>query len=340
MEKKKRKFTKKKVKSVQVFPQKKSSKSIGKYKSWFKKYRGDLFLLFIPIVLFGIFIALILVNNQILRQIYINKVTTTTLPINKINPYPYVGEIPLLSLSAKAAIIVDSDSQVVIFSKNPNLRFPMASTAKIMTALTALDHFKDSDLLTVKNSATEGSILKIFPGEQFYFTDLLYAMLLPSANDAAVAIADNYPGGKEAFVKKMNEKANDLHLSDTQFVDPTGLEDTGDYTTVVDMARLSTAALQNKKLTEVTGTKQKTISDTFGKQYFLTNLNKLLGINGVTGIKTGTTEGAGEVLVTSAVRNGHTFIIVVMNSQDRFADTQALLNFIDQRVQFISPIQF
>lgn len=305
----------------------------------FNKYGSDILLLFIPIGLFVIFVSLILINDHFLQQIYATKITNF-IPANKINPYPFVGEIPLLSLSAKAAIVVDANSQVIAFSKNQQLLFPMASTAKIMTALTALDYYKDSDILTIKSSRVEGSALNLQPGEQFYFKDLLYAMLLPSANDAAVAIADNYPGGLENFVAKMNEKAKALHLTNTHFVDPTGLEDTGDYTTVVDMAHLASAAIKNKKIVEITGTKQKIISNTSYKQYSLYNLNKLLGTNGVTGMKTGTTEGAKEVLVTSVERGTHTFIIVVMNSTDRFGDTQTLLNFIDNNIQFISPIQF
>src|SRR5262249_1753060 len=153
------------------------------------------------------------------------------------------------------------NSQVVIFSKNAELRFSMASTVKIMTALTALDYYHDTAILTIKNPHVDGSGLGLGIGDQFYFKDLLYAMLLPSANDAAVAIADNYTGGVDAFVAKMNQKAALLHLVDMHFVDPTGLEDDGDYTTAKDMARLAAIAIQNKEFALVSGTKQKTISD-------------------------------------------------------------------------------
>lgn len=333
LKKKQRKFTKKKAHNSPQPP-------LIKKESKIRSFGKDILLLLIPCCLLIIFLTLILINNHFLQAIYASKITTF-ISSNKINPYPFVGEIPLLSLSAKAAIVVDADSQVVAFSKNQQLRFPMASTVKIMTALTALDYYKSNDILTIKSTGIEGSSLNLQPGEQFYFEDLLFAMLLPSANDAAVAIADNYPGGTLAFVAKMNEKANMLHLTDTHFVDPTGLEDSGDYTTVIDMAHLASAALKNKKIMEITGTKEKIIfNSTRNKQYSLHNLNKLLGTNGVTGIKTGTTTGAREVLVTSVTRGNHTFIIVVMNSTDRFGDTQTLLNFIDNNIQFISPIQF
>ncbi len=302
-----------------------------------KKVEKNLALLLIPLILFIIFLLLNAINDYYARDITKNQLVgfpqETTL-----SSYPFVNTVPLISLSAKSAIITDSDSQVVLFSKYPGLRFSMASTTKIMTALTALDYYKMNSTLTVLNTNVEGSVLHLQLGDQFYFEDLLYAMLLPSANDAAVVIADNYPGGQVAFVEKMNEKAKALHLADTHFADPTGLNDDGDYTTVVDLARLASMAIQNKDFVTITSTKQKVISNVSGaKQYALSNLNKLLGTNGVTGIKTGTTEGAGEVLVTSTRNKDHTFIIVVMNSEDRFGDTQALLNFIDQQVEFIMP---
>lgn len=303
----------------------------------FRKYELDLLLLLVPLILFIVFLILNFINNQYTQEIQANQLAPFPMD-TQINPYPVAPETALLPLTAKAAIITDANSQTVIFAKNAQLRFSMASTVKIMTALTALDYYKDTSILTIKTSHVEGSVLGLQLGDQFYFKDLLYAMLLPSANDAATAIADNYPGGQTAFVAKMNQKAHDLHLFDMHFIDPTGLEDDGDYTTATDMARLASLAIKNKEFALVTGTKEKIISNV-GKThvYPLANLNKLLGINGVTGIKTGTTEGAGEVLVTSSVAAGHTFIIVVMNSQDRFADTGVLLNFIAQKVQFISP---
>jgi D-alanyl-D-alanine carboxypeptidase (penicillin-binding protein 5/6) len=300
-----------------------------------KEYERDLAMLLIPLMLFVVFLTLVFINNHVLDVLSRN--TYAAFPVDtKINPYPFVQEVPLLSLTAKSALIVNADSQVVVFSKNPELRFSMASTTKIMTALVALDYYKDNSVLTIQTFHVEGAGLGLQIGDQFFFEDLMYAMLLPSANDAAVAIADNYPGGKDAFVAKMNEKAQQLHLSDTHFSDPTGLEDDGDYTTVTDMAHLAAYAIQNAQFSKVTGTRQKVITNiTKTRRYELANLNKLLGENGITGIKTGTTEGAGEVLVTSLVAGGHTYIIVVMNSTDRFADTGVLLNFIAKNVQYV-----
>jgi D-alanyl-D-alanine carboxypeptidase (penicillin-binding protein 5/6) len=163
-------------------------------------------------------------------------------------------------------------------------------------------------------------------------------MLLPSGNDAAYAIAQNYPGGNDAFIAKLNEKAKQMGLVDTQFADAAGLLDDENFSTVKDLARITTAALKNPFFTQVVSTKRKVIRNTAGKEYVLANLNRLLGQQGVTGVKTGTTEGAGEVLVTSKVENGKTFIIIVMKSEDRFADTQTLLSLISNNVTYIDPI--
>jgi len=305
---------------------------------WLQRHDSDIQLILFPLILLVILVTLSIFNNQILLTIAKHEPILND-DITQLNPYPYVREINSPSITAKAAIILDRGSQVILYAKNPQLRFSMASTTKIMTAIIALNYYKSNDLLTIKSSNVPGSGLNFYQGEQFHFMDLMYAMLLPSANDAAQAIADNYPGGSDAFVKQMNQKAQSLHLTNTHYSDPVGLDDDGDYSTVIDMARLASVAIANPTFVEITSTKYKTItSANFTRQYPLTSTNELLGIDGVTGIKTGTTEGAGEVLVTSVVRNGHTYIVIVMDSLDRFADTTALLNFIDNNVKYVLPL--
>jgi D-alanyl-D-alanine carboxypeptidase len=328
-------FKLKTVKQIDRLP--KTDNREPKNESLFKQLEVDLQLALIPLILLAILSILMLINNHFLQIIATNK-SQDVGSIADIQPLPLAENAILPDLSAKAAIVLDTGSQVILMSKNPDLRFSMASTTKIMTAVTALTYFKPDDVLTVKSYGVEGSGLGLTPGEQFTFKDLLYAMLLPSANDAAVAVADNYPGGKEAFVKKMNENALILHLTNTHYADPAGLNDDGNYTTVVDLSRLGTYAMKNTLFAEVVGTKEKTIYTTnYLLDYPLTNSNKLLGTHGVNGIKTGTTEGAKEVLVTSVISKGHTYIIVVMNSEDRFADTRVLLDFINEKVTYMFP---
>jgi D-alanyl-D-alanine carboxypeptidase (penicillin-binding protein 5/6) len=301
------------------------------------KISKQTYLLFIPLFLALILVVLILTVSviKVWMQIYeINKTPFATtqeakMPIIKTNFVP--------DISATEAIIMDADSKVVLYSKNPDIRSSTASTIKIMTALTALDHFKLSDVLTTYKPSNDGSVLGLVQNEKMTFENLLYAMLLPSANDAALTIAQNYPGGQDAFIKAMNQKAKELELYNTHYSDPAGLADDGDYTTPFDLARLASFAMQNSELKKIVGTKEKVISDTSGIHvYDLNNLNVLLGIDGVDGVKTGYTEEAGEVLVTSKEEKGKDIIIVVMDSVDRFSDTQKLLDLISNNLTYLS----
>lgn len=300
------------------------------------KLPNKFFLRFI-IFAFGVFGTLLIAFLIIILLIGISKILPIPFSVSNQARLPVIKTDYIPEVSAKGAIIMDSDSNVVLYSKNPDLRFSTASTTKIMTALIALDYFKLDDILTVKQATEEGSVLGLQQGEQMTFENLLYAMLLPSANDAALTIAQNYPGGSNAFLIKMNQKAQKLNLYNTHYLDPAGLEDIGDYTTAFDLARLASVAIKNDTLRKVVGTQQKVITDVIGANvYKIENLNKLLGSNGVTGIKTGYTEEAGEVLVTSKLEKGKTIIIVVMGSQDRFSDTQKLLDLISNNLTYLS----
>jgi D-alanyl-D-alanine carboxypeptidase (penicillin-binding protein 5/6) len=268
-----------------------------------------------------------IVNHKILPASF-SLSEETQLPIIKTEFVPQI--------SAKGAIIMDADSKVILYSKNPDLRFSTASTAKIMTALTAVDYFTPQDILTVQNATDEGSVLGLKQGERFTFENLLYAMLLPSANDAALAISQNYPGLEAAFVERMNAKARFLNLYNTSYADPAGLIDSGDYTTPFDLARLASFAVKNSEIKKIVGTKEMVIADTYGNIFPLENINKLLGVDGVNGVKTGFTGEAGEVLVTSKLEKGKTIIIVVMGSDDRFLDTQKLLDLVSNNLSYLS----
>jgi len=311
--------------------QKKKSKEESKYQQ---------FTPFLPLTLFfTVLISLFVLNANIQRQIEKRGILVN--PVSSFSPsfYPILKEPISSSISAKSALIMDDESKVVLFSKNKDVRFSMASTVKIMTALVALDYYRMDDVLTVLDNNISGVKVGFQTGEKIRFEDLLYAMLLPSGNDAALIIAQNYPGGMEIFVEVMNEKAKDLYLFSTHFSDSAGLKDDGDYTTVIDLARLASTAVKNKTFANIVSTKYKEISNIDGSRgYELRNLNRLLGINGVDGIKTGFTDEAGGVLVTSALQDGHTLIIVVMKSQDRFLDTETLLSSLKGNLTFL-PIR-
>lgn len=301
-----------------------------------KRQLFDMFLILLPIALF---LSLLAISYYLfLTRHYISTHKITKLPI-KVAPiisYPVVKESSELSpqLSARAALVMDDDTKALLYAKNAHLRFSIASTTKIMTALLALEYFKPNDALTVKDAGTVSGGVGFRSGENVPLIDLLYAMLLPSANDAPLVIAQNYLGGVDAFVAKMNEKAHLLKLYNTHFGDPIGLVDEQNYSTALDLARLASFALKNKTIADVVSTKEKIISTSDGT-YHLSNLNRLLGWEGISGVKTGHTREAGEVLITSRVENGRTQIIVVMGSEDRFLDTQRLVSAVSGKVEYV-----
>lgn len=314
------------------------------------KLRGHYFWLFAPILL-AIFIILLCLDIFVKEKIQENSLLYTPFSAENFSKYPIIKNTFNPVISAKGAIVLDVDSRVVLFSKNPDLRFSAASTTKIMTALTALEYFRLNDVLTAQDSSFEGSVIGLYKGQKMTFENLLYGMLLPSGNDAALTIAQNYPGGEKAFVQKMNENAAKWHLYNTHYSDPAGLLDEGDYTTSFDLANLAAISQKNAKFKEVVSTKNKVISDVSGNIYPVNNLNKLLGYDGVDGVKTGYTEDAGQVLVTSKnelfsrefissasgeKKENHKIIIVVMGSQDRFFDTQKLLSLVSGNISYLS----
>lgn len=258
--------------------------------------------------------------------------------------YPkLMDSLPPPEISAKSAIVLDKDSRVVIFSKNPNLVFSPASTTKLMTALVGLDYFSPEAVLKVKRAPfLDPDIVDFQEGDKFRFEDLLYAMLLPSSNQAAYIIAYNYPGGIERFVWQMNKKAKELDLLNTRFEDPAGLKDQGSFSNVSDLARLGIAAYDNKELKKIVRTREKFIENADSTAvYFIQNLNELLGEPGIDGIKTGYTEESGQVLIVSkniVSQTGEpkTLISVVMKSEDRFEDSRKLLDYVSRDVSFVS----
>lgn len=263
-------------------------------------------------------------------------------PIPAPAPYPVnvSGFFPE-QLTAQGVLVVDLPSGVVLFQKNPHLRFSPASTTKIMTALVALEHFNLDQVLTVKKVIGEGRVMGLIPSEKITAESLLYGTLVHSANDAAFALAENYPGGEKAFVKKMNEKAEEMSLKNTQFENPIGFESPAQYSSAFDLFMLTTNALQNKTFAKIVGTPSITVHDQEFKYFhFLQNVNELLGkVPGVAGIKTGFTENAGECLVNLTKRGKREILTVVLKSEDRFKETEILLDwvFLNHRWEKILP---
>lgn len=279
-----------------------------------------------------------LISSYVYLSVQIKNDAPLPNPFPSFHPaaYPMIQQAYMPQLTAQGAAVLNTSAHVFLYTKNAGVRFSPASTTKMITALTALDYFKPTDILTVQRNYVEGSGLQLKKGERFRFIDLLYAMFLPSANDAAYTIADNYPGGITAFVAKMNEKVASFNLEDTHYNDPAGLDDDNDYTTPHDLAIIGSMVMQQPLLTKIVDTQVARIISLGGIAYPLQNLNKLLGFDGVNGIKTGTTDEAGEVLVTSDRQGEHHYILVVMKSDDRFGDTEKLLHLLTHNITYLS----
>lgn len=240
-------------------------------------------------------------------------------------------ETPLVT--AQAAVVMDVDSQVVLYGKNVRQKLLPASTTKIMTALVALSRWKPSDVLTVPKEATqaaqasEGALMGLRGQEKVSVQSLLYGLLLNSGTDAAYTLSMNFEGSQSAFIQAMNKKAQELNLNDTNFQNEVGFDDKAQYTSVLDLARLATFALKNPLFAKIVATKDITVADVSKKNWYsLENLNKLLWDEpGANGVKTGYTEAAGDCLVAQVERNGHKILSVVLKSQDRFSDSKKLL---------------
>ena len=246
-------------------------------------------------------------------------------------PLPVLTEhSPFPVISAEGALAVDLSSGVSLYEKNPDARLLPASTTKIVTALVALDAYPLDAVIKVGKIRVDGQKMGLTTGEEMRAEDLLYGLLVYSANDAAEALAAGYPGGREAFVAAMNQKAADLSLTSTSFYNPSGLDGNGHVTTARDLIRVSEVAMRSPEFAKIVGTKNIIVSDISGKTlHHLANINELLGkVPGVLGVKTGWTENARENLVTYLEREDRKIMIAVLGSQDRFGETKELIDWI------------
>jgi D-alanyl-D-alanine carboxypeptidase (penicillin-binding protein 5/6) len=239
-------------------------------------------------------------------------------------------------IRGEGAYLIDVLSGQALYMKNPDKPLAPASTTKIMTALLAIERGNLDDIVTVSstmlnNKIVYGTQIYLTPGETMHLKDLLYALLLNSANDAAVVIAEHIGGNLENFVKMMNERARELGATQTHFLNPSGLTETGQFTTAHDLAIIARAAIQNPTFAEYVRTRLHTIPrsnpDT---PTLMVNANKLLGSDSsVDGIKTGYTAAAQNCLVLSATRNGRQLIGVILKSPgpEIYTDMQAMMDY-------------
>lgn len=243
-------------------------------------------------------------------------------------PYSAVKAMP--EVSSHSACVIDIDTGRILAAKNENEKSEPASITKIMTALIALENADIKKVVTIPSAAAgvEGSSIYIKAGEKYSLEDLLYGLMLRSGNDAATAIAIDVAGSVDAFVEKMNQKAQELGCTGTHFNNPHGLPDEKHYTTAHDMALITAAALRNDTFVKIVSTKNYTAEpDGAGETRSWQNKNKLLWqYEGAIGVKTGYTKSAGKTYVGAADRNGIRIAVVVLGAKDMWGDAATLLD--------------
>jgi D-alanyl-D-alanine carboxypeptidase len=239
--------------------------------------------------------------------------------------------VPPPLLTAKSYAVVDVDSGVVLLEKDSRIATSPASTTKIMTALVALENYPLGQILEVRGlNGVEGQRIKLVNGERISVENLLYGLLVASANDAAFVLAQNFPGGVEGFVWAMNQKAAELNLEKTHFTNPAGYDDPNHLASAYDLAKLAAEAMKNPEFAKIVATQKITVTDVDGKlSHSFSNVNSLLGkLPGVKGVKTGWTQVAGECLVTFLERDDRKIIISLFGSQFRFKETEEIVNWV------------
>ena len=238
-------------------------------------------------------------------------------------------------MTAPSAVLMDAQSGKVLCCKNPHEVRPCASITKVMTLLLVMEALDSGkirlgDMVTASEHAASmgGSDIWLEPGEQMSVHDMIKATVVASANDAAVALAEQVCGSEDAFVEKMNEKAASLGMKETVFKNCNGLDEDGHVTSAYDVAVMSRELIRHKKIFEYSGI---WMDELRGGKTQIVNTNKLLKTyDGITGLKTGTTSKAGSCITATAERDGMSLIAVVLGSssgKERFTDAAALLNY-------------
>ena len=236
------------------------------------------------------------------------------------------------TINSRRYAILDRASGRCIYGKDENKQTAMASTTKIMSIIIVVENcnLKDNVTITAKAAGTGGSRLGLHIDDQITVNDLLYGLMLRSGNDAAVALAIHTAGSVEKFANLMNQKAEELGLTNTHFVTPHGLDDSEHYTTAYELVKITDYALKNETIEKIVKTKTTTIYIN-GNPMQISNTNELLGnLEGVYGVKTGFTNNAGRCLVTSVKRGDMDLIIVVLGAdtrKDRAKDSMKLIEY-------------
>jgi D-alanyl-D-alanine carboxypeptidase (penicillin-binding protein 5/6) len=236
------------------------------------------------------------------------------------------------NIHCRAAVVMDESTGRILYAKQPDCRLPAASTVKLMTAVVAIEKADLDAVVTISKNASHVRPFKVGfkQGDKVTVEKLLYAALIESSNDAAVALAEAVAGSEKGFVELMNQKAISIGAKDTRFINSTGLPNPHQYTTAQDLSKIMSCMLSYPKLREIIGTPAVELSTDKGKILFLKNTNKLLRSDGdLIGGKTGYTLRAGHCFVCAAEREEEVIIVALLGSSSRehlWKETEFLIN--------------
>jgi D-alanyl-D-alanine carboxypeptidase (penicillin-binding protein 5/6) len=251
---------------------------------------------------------------------------------------PAIAFDPDENLTARAALLMDASTGRILYQKEADLRLPPASTTKVMTAILTLESgHKLSESLTVSKDATRMPATKLYlrPGQTMTIEELLYGIMLASANDASIVLAEGIGGSVESFTELMTKKAHEIGATNSNFTNPHGLTAPDHYSTVRDLAILFRYAMRNPLFREIIQTKFSSVSSTamvrkkmVPRRISVRNHNRLLwDYDGALGGKTGYTVAAQKCFVGAVQRNGTTLIVSILGARDQWGDTKRLLGY-------------
>jgi serine-type D-Ala-D-Ala carboxypeptidase (penicillin-binding protein 5/6) len=245
-----------------------------------------------------------------------------------------LGDMPVLNLpgrlSASGILVMDLESAQTLYQRSASVERPMASLTKLMTALLTVERHDLNEVVTIPSVATQvpGSAARLAAGDQVTVGDLLSALLIHSANDAAVTLAIHDSGSQAEFVKRMNVRAAELGLKQTAYVNPTGLDEEGQESSPRDIAWLTMFVLRFPAIAERMAMPKAEFSTINGAVISLTHTHALLHAEGspIVAGKTGTTDGAGQCLLSIVHHANRRYLVVLLSSDDRYADMRRILH--------------
>ena len=259
-------------------------------------------------------------------------------PLTAMGPWPVQLAANPIRISAASALAVDVASGTILYNQDGNRKLPIASITKLMTALVVLSHHNLTDTITIPDLPAyrpEDERIGLVAGESYQLQDLLRALLIQSANDAADALAIANAGSIAKFAARMNAKLGEWHITGARFVSPSGLVDDGNFATADALTKIARLVLTNSFLRQTVSEATATIKSTAGRTINLQTTNQLLASGNFYGIKTGYTQAAGECFVGLTRIDGHEVVTVVLGASDRFGDSQTLANWISRTWQWL-----